>query len=289
MENEQKQNNIWFYLTIGLTTLILMGGIAYFAYSLGESQNRKVSTEISDNKVLTNNSMPQQTSANSYQPINSANMTTLSNPVPNSVPITPAKINVSGEMYIITNGRENIKLASVVICAVSENNILNWLKLKQSNAIPQIQKARVKENELREKLAQIDKSSVNTSSDDYYTQKYNRDMERINVESNLRMAQINTYYWQSPEYYLKGLNQCEVSTKTDSDGKFTLELPASKKYSLSAETSRRVFKSSETYWWLFWIDPTNQNQKITFNNDNLMSENPSNAVIQIRPMQITSR
>jgi hypothetical protein len=53
-------------------------------------------------------------------------------------------------------------------------------------------------------------------------------MALSDMETNVRLAEIEHNYWTSPEWFLKDLNTCEVTAKTDADGKFSINLPAIK-------------------------------------------------------------
>src|SRR5205085_5982728 len=111
----------------------VVGGIAFAAYKFGQNSNTTVNTEIAETNspvnLAVNKSQPNSIS-NTSQPSNPINLPAVSQ----NVSSAPSSINISGEMYVITKGRQNIKLAAVEICAVSESAILNWIKLKKDGA-----------------------------------------------------------------------------------------------------------------------------------------------------------
>lgn len=283
---ESKQStNIWFYSTISLLALCLVAVVAYFAYQMGQSSNpvansRTTAVNSQVDKSSWNNSDRQSNFSNNSsnnipsQPV-AANMTTTSKPISTAV-------NVTGEMYIVTKGRQNIKLAAVEICAVPENIILNWINAKKQGAVNGRREA---ENRLKSLQSQKAQNLRQPRSDDI-SEKYQADTKNINLDYEINIAKVHVHYWDSAEYYLEGLNQCEYRAKTDSDGKYTLNLPGGKKYALAAQTDRQILDSKETYWWLVWANPQMPQQTIIFSNDNLMSNNPPEKVVQIQPFSM---
>lgn len=280
IEAKSTKRNYWLYSTIILFAIVLIIVIAFIAYQAGQQNSNNVVKNIeadnTERKTLTSAETQPQNLTPSVNAINSQTVES-SNTVASSQSI-PATQAISGEMFIVTKGRQNIKLALVEICAVPQNVILSWVKLKREAAVTERKKVEKKIEELLEQK-QIVSSQLQNASDRNEIWKL-QDKER-ELGHQLRLADINHHYWISPEYYLKGLVQCEFTTKTDSDGKFTLTLPSSKRYALAAQTNRQILDSSETYWWLIWTNPELPNQTIVFDNDNLMSENPPNKVIQV--------
>lgn len=70
------------------------------------------------------------------------------------------------------------------------------------------------------------------------------------------------------EFLLAGIPSPKFTSKTDADGKFALKLPSGK-YVITANTSRDVFGSTETYHWLVTVDTSTINQLLILSNDNL--------------------
>jgi hypothetical protein len=119
-ERQQSGTNVWLYSTVGLIALIVIGGIAYTAYHLGqksttemESSNTHSDTNPSTNRVGDNSNKPMSSN------VPSVNGSTVSANI-----VSPSSgsgsITVNGEIFVVTNGRENIKLALVDVCALSE-------------------------------------------------------------------------------------------------------------------------------------------------------------------------
>lgn len=261
-ETKTDKNNPWFYSTLILCLLFAFGATALIAYKLGQSDNpAAVSSAENTNSGNINSINTNKNPAN----ISASNESPTATAVPNT-----ADRKISGEMFIVTKGRDNIKLALVEVCAVSDQYIYKWLANKKREAAKQIAISKKKIEEII-----IDKTNYsieNVDADRYEVQRKLNDFDH-----EIRMAQIEQNYWTSPEYYLAGLVQCEYRTQTDSDGRYSLTLPGGKKYALSATTSRRVFNSTETYWWLLWAN----GPKVNFNNETLMSQNPPNSVTRI--------
>jgi hypothetical protein len=106
---------------------------------------------------------------------------------------------LSGEVFVVTAGRENVKLALVEIKAIPE--------------------------------------------------------EEINAYLKARYTEIKGYPVPSPnavEKYFSGLPSGTATAMTNADGKFTITLPKGR-FVLAAQSFRRVFDSTENYYWLVWV------------------------------------
>lgn len=268
---KSEKNNPWFYSTLVLVGLIVLAATGYIAYKLG--QNGKSNTiEISANtpeNLKTANSNKSGSDLKNSSPL--ANQTEIKNLT--SLPV-PEDRKVGGEMYVVTKGRDNIKLATVNICAVSEPYINSWIARKKSEGAKKFSEDQKKVDNLRQQKAQY--VAQNPTEGDILDT-YDARMKLLDFDSNIRLAEAQRDYWKSPEYYLAGLVQCEFTAQTDSDGRYTINLPGDRKFALAATTSRRVFDSTETYWWLLWANGSTVN----FNNETRMSANPQGSVTRI--------
>jgi len=281
-ESQQKTDG-WFYATIGLVTFFIIVGIAYVAYQFG--QNNTSETKLAETKAINSQiENPSQVNTNSRS-LSSNNLPSHISTVNAIMPSqsVPTSRTINGQVFIVTKGRENVKLALVRVCAIPENQILSWITAKKNNAPAQIRIAEQKINSISGEIqkVQTDLQNLPIGQYGYNPDKYPLEKKKLNLETDLRIAELRRNYWKTPEYYFEDLTLCEVSAKTDADGKFNLTIPANKRYAIAATTSRRIFNSNETYWWLVWAQLDAKNQQLDLTNDNLMSENPTNAVIGI--------
>jgi hypothetical protein len=287
--------NYWFYLTMLLIALLISTGVGFVAYSLGEQSVSTTNNQGKQNNIQTTRSSAQNRQVSQIENAKSdwnSSGTELQSNGPSSIESQPRVVSqseqvnsktISGQVFVVTKGRENIKLALVKICAVREDFILSWVNNKKNNSISKMQEAEKKINAVKQQIQKIEFEIQSTPSGEYgYSEaKYQLEMRKISLESELSLAKIRRDYWKSSEYFLEGLSQCEVSTKTDADGKYILTLPSNAKFAIAAETSRKVFDSSETYWWLVWAERGGGGQQLDLTNDNLMSSNPINGVVRI--------
>lgn len=198
-------------------------------------------------------------------------------------------VSISGQVFVVTKGRENIKLALVDVAAIPEKELLQYLKNQhargleqQKNLIPEVESAKgeAEAAETAEKLAK-DKYNTLHNSKDFYT-KISESMDahsdmtwatriRHTKDSNYgRIKDKFDYYFDSAKYYFENLPAQVALSKTDADGKFTLSLPPGK-YAVAAKSSRDVFGNTENYYWLVWVDTSSPNHSVMLTNDNFFA------------------
>lgn len=202
---------------------------------------------------------------------------------------------ISGQVFVVTQGKENIKLALVEISAISEKDIIQYLNAKHSNGLEQ-QKGLMPDLDSAKKAAFLASNALNRAEKEYELvfdrmgvaatkdhEEFNNlvEVERQLADKKSKLSDTadlksNAYrkmkskfdYFDSAEYYFEKLPTPISIGKTDADGKFTLSLPAGK-YVIAATSSRKVFKDTESYHWLVWVDTSSPNQSLMLSNDNL--------------------
>jgi hypothetical protein len=86
-------------------------------------------------------------------------------------------------------------------------------------------------------------------------------------------------YLPSPQLFFELLPARPVATtKSDSDGKFTMELPRPGEMVLGATTDRKLLKSTEHYYWMVKVTPEAETS-ITLSNDNLADSGSPQSLI----------
>lgn len=90
------------------------------------------------------------------------------------------------------------------------------------------------------------------------------------VEQHFYQKRIvdDVLYPKDARFYLNDMPLGNIFVSSDSDGKFLVKLPKGQ-YVAVAETSRELFQSAESYYWLVKID-TNIETPVTLNNANLL-------------------
>lgn len=204
-----------------------------------------------------------------------------------------AKVNISGQVFVVTQGKENIKLALVKISAIPENDIIQYLNASHGNGLEQ-QKILLPELEFAKKesdMASAERASADREFDKAAERRiaanYSNDIHAYDdayykaADNALALARISgsksgSYkaiknkfdYFDTPKYFFESLPTPIDISKTDADGKFTLSLPPGK-YAIAATSSREVFKNTESYYWLVWVNTSLRNQSLILSNDNL--------------------
>lgn len=117
---------------------------------------------------------------------------------------------MTGQIFVVTQGKDNIKLALVTVGAIPQEEFDQYLKAPGRNR-----------------------------------------------------------GFGNEDFFIKNLPQPKFISKTDADGKFALTLPSGK-YVITANSSREVFGSTETYHWLVTVDTSNINQPLVLSNDNFL-------------------
>ena len=217
------------------------------------------------------------------------------------------EMKVNGEIFIVSQGRENFKFGLVEVCAIPEEKMLDWIEGKENKAkVESVKSKKAYDYALSEKnRAERDYNDSKAYTERLYQaamadilngskfQAYRRASDVAGVKAsevdnksaNLTKAIVAYYFWFSPEFYFDGLKQCEVTAKTNSDGKFSLTLPR-KKYALAARSERKVLDGTENYFWLIWVNPEALSETpIMLSNDNLMSTNPAEKVVEIKNLE----
>ncbi len=209
-------------------------------------------------------------------------------------------MKVEGEIFIVTQGRGNVKLGLVEVCAIPEKEMLDWIDAKQTKAKIELEKTKKQDalTESAQKIAVQEYQAakayaervhnawmaniLNDSLSKAYESAMNEAAKKAELadkeEERVSKARGDNAKWTSPEFYQDGLRGCEVVSKTNSDGKFSLKLKQ-EKYALAAKSDRRVFNETEVYYWLIWVSPESVGNPLMLSNDNLMTaESPMNIV-----------
>jgi hypothetical protein len=165
------------------------------------------------------------------------------------------KQEISGQVFVVTKGMGNIKLALVEVGAVPEEEFDQYLKTKQSKKIEQ-------QKLLLIKLEPSNKAYSKCQADPYGNGtcvEYLKESEKIG-DVKTELAKLDEV-----EFLLEGIPRPRIISKTDADGK--LPLPKGK-YVITANSSRSIGRySEEMYHWLVRIDTSSTDQKLMLSND----------------------
>lgn len=203
--------------------------------------------------------------------------------------------SISGQVFVVTQGRENIKLALVEVTAIPDKEFLTFLEPKRINKHEQLGVLNSSLDVLKKekleagktaKSAQLKLESSPCYSEYGWGELYDREIPKCNplLDNISRANSINgkkqkaineveskIAYFNNPAFYFSSLPHSKFISKTDADGKFLLSLPTGK-FAITATSSRQVGSHLESYYWLVWVDVAAENQQIMLSNDNLLGE-----------------
>lgn len=195
------------------------------------------------------------------------------------------KVNITGQVFVVTKGRENIKLALVDVVAIPEKELSQYIKSQHDKGIEQ-QTAIFPRLELAKKAASAAAVAYNKCAADYLMVNYDY-CQKATISGNMEVPYIwilkdkkyekaaayektreEILYYDCGGHYFEKLPMQVAASKTDADGKFNLSLPHGK-YALAAKSSRDASGTTENYYWLVWVDTTSPNHSVMLSNDNL--------------------
>jgi len=161
---------------------------------------------------------------------------------------------VSGEVFIVTKGSDNVKLGLINVIAVPEEIFESNLKAREIDIKAKIEKAKNSANDCTNK--------VNA----FYEGKYKGDVSSMMSNCGTIFQEVKDL----PNLLMDSLPKEVFSTVTNADGKFSFNLPSNGKYTILAKGKRTVGDSEEKYYWLETVDTSKDNQTIILSNNNLV-------------------
>lgn len=201
---------------------------------------------------------------------------------------------ITGQAFVVTQAKENIKLALVTVGAIPQEEFDQFLKAKQSEKLKQQETLQMKYKEVKNKkidcvldipgnsrpfsVSNFSSYEWNKSTIELLTDNKHKAMRDEAIKNNAMVdearakakAVIAEYEaFDKADFLLAGMPAPKLTSKTDADGKFALKLPSGK-YVITANSSREVFGSTETYHWLVTVDASNIKQPLMLSNDNLL-------------------
>ncbi|MCX7085175.1 MAG: hypothetical protein NTY69_06505 [Methylococcales bacterium] len=194
-----------------------------------------------------------------------------------------------GEVFIVTNSGQSVKLGLVDVIAISENNIRNCIKEKKPQWIEKnnvITKEYLTNKEYYENhkslihtlqviiemhmellaAGHIDtaEQAKNNENDVKYLHELEVQFEELSEKFNkIKMVYDN---YQKGDFLLECItNNTLAKSTTNADGKFAIKVP-NEKVAMYAFSKRKVFDETEVYYWLNWVDKDENNIIISNNN-----------------------
>lgn len=187
---------------------------------------------------------------------------------------------ISGQIFVVTQAKDNIKLALVNVTAIPQEEFDQYLKVKKTQKLEQqkllyLKYKRAKEDlPLQEEYFNASSNWANLLSDLHPKRQQTKLEEKLMEDTKATIAAYKATLaeyeaFDNTEFLMDGLPNSKFISKTDADGRFTLTLPKGK-YVIAANSNRNVINVVETYHWLVWVDSSSANQKLMLSNDNLL-------------------
>lgn len=213
----------------------------------------------------------------------------------------PQLSRLTGEVFIVTQARDNIHLGLVEVRALREPDALVFLEKKK-------EEARMEAEKLNQQLAQANRDLFaarrgreKVVSDDLrdframvkapLDVKYNgkkgqeaieaaeaKERQRGDVVSSLV---VELEHLKGAKFFCSEFPEGIASTKTDSAGRFELAVPRNEALVLAGSASRAVFGKTENYCWFVKVSLGGAETKnILLSNDNTTASGAAESLLQ---------
>lgn len=175
----------------------------------------------------------------------------------------PPTTVINGSVFIVTTGKENIKLGLVQVEAIRERAVLQHLKrLKAMDFIAQ------REKEVQKEI--IDNPPWGATA--ARNRELRQELERIQASRRYGDA--------AKKLIFDGLPAPLATATTDADGRFTMRVPANTRIVLAAHSSRQIWSyKTEEYYWLCRISALSNERPILLSNQDLLSDDQVEQVL----------
>lgn len=175
-----------------------------------------------------------------------------------------SNVDISGQVFVVTNGRENIKLALVEVSAIPEQLMIDYMKPIYVSDLEKYQaiqgEARITVGRTTQVIATAKKQYRTLTQAEYKKATADQKKAEELILAGSRIEDGASYFDKLPTSI--------VARKTDADGKFSMSLPVGK-YVLAASGDRLLSGTqSEHYYWLVSVDTSTSNRTILLSNDN---------------------
>lgn len=200
--------------------------------------------------------------------------------------IAPRKL--AGDVFIVTKSGESVKLGLVLVSAWPESTVLKHIARVRTEAIDQLVPL---ERELKQARQQVDAADAeraaavrawdalpwpkNSSDTEGFEarDRANRRMRRAEAvlsaaRQTVQAVQARIDAVGSIPFVFLGIPPSQWSAKTDADGRFQMEIPATGAFVVVATARRELINNTEEYYWIVRV-PATDGQRLFLSNDNL--------------------
>lgn len=191
------------------------------------------------------------------------------------------KQTLQGEAFIVTEGRDNIKLGLMEVRVYKPDSIKEHLRGRHEQSQKRFKELYPEVIKYIRSFSDADDEFKNLTERDLggmSLEQLDKHKERLldatakltSLEKASKKAIDELMSVRTQQFYLEGAPKPSFSTKTDSDGKFSIDLWSSKDYYIVARAEREASDSTETYFWMKKLNLEKlKDNEITLGNDNL--------------------
>ena len=217
---------------------------------------------------------------------------------------------LEGEIFVVTEGAENIRLGLVEVQVFPENEIKQHIADREKLAKTEMPEFTEELEPYDKGIAQADKeielyeaglaeSRAQLRRTGRYIdigkqiqraievgeagrERAVRTKEALAKEKEAQRARLRDG-WPNSRFYFKKLPAPKFSTRTNSDGKFKFTIPKTGKFAVAASATRKVASKTEFYFWLIRISLDGKDSvSIILGNHNLATSGSDDSFIRTK-------
>jgi hypothetical protein len=205
---------------------------------------------------------------------------------------TATKGTLSGQVFVATKGRQNVKLGAMQVCLFDRDALDILLNGLYTFAAAKSQRLRLDLTawataEQAAKAAWEQAEATAIRNQQLYEQGavLSDGLTAINVANGAAAQASDAYqsaktrvqslwgevdYYHSYGFYFSYLRSPIATAETDAEGRFTIQVPRTGEYLICAQTDRMVWDETEVYYWLQPVSLEGQKERtVNLANNNL--------------------
>jgi hypothetical protein len=195
------------------------------------------------------------------------------------------KGTLSGQIFVTTKGRENVKLGASQISLFASDavdtlmsGLYAYAAAKTERLQSDLAAANAAEQQTRAELEQA--TATEKNNEELYKKGFAGSSTAVTAVSVAKEAasrakeahasakgQVESLlaklrYYHSQDFYFSHLRSPVLTVESDADGKFTIQVPRTGEYVIAAQTERLAPKETERYYWLQPVALNGQQQAV---------------------------
>ena len=198
---------------------------------------------------------------------------------------------LTGQVFIVTQGRQNVVLGLVEVRAIPEKS-LKGLDEKLKALLAEFDAASTSTRSCRDLFGRLGGLQQANAGGGKEAATLYEQIKSACLEGGKELAETQFGRtldrfgkFSTGEVFLDALPVATdaVVAKTDADGRYAFNLRRGELYAIAARAERKVpgQDKPEQYFWLLWVRMDGEKKELLLSNDNQMDENPTDAVVKI--------